>query len=69
MTNNELLVLIEQLEVAVMDADETIKEAFESSKYMVEPVKTQFIKELTVKQVTLNERKELLNYYKKVLGE
>lgn len=60
MDKNVLEKHIEELKATIKETDELIQKAFETSVFMMEPFKTQFVNELHLKQIQLDARKGIL---------
>jgi hypothetical protein len=64
----ELVKRIAELEVTLKETDELIQKGFEASVFMVEPIKTQFVDELILKKLELDEKKDELKWIKEFAG-
>lgn len=64
MLRQELAKHIKDLEVAIKETDETIKDAYLISEYMVEPNRSEFILQLKLKETQLNMNRMMLESFK-----
>jgi hypothetical protein len=68
MNRTELAKRIEELEVNINETDALIKEAYLASELMVEPTKSDFIRDLLLKEMQLNSNRLMLAQFKIILG-
>lgn len=70
MTNNdkELKKRIDELEEAINETDVEIAKAYAASELMIEPIKSIFIRQLKLKEESLNDRKDTLADFKLIAG-
>ena len=69
MIKRDLLILIEELEEQIKDTEVAIQQAWLASDLMVEPIRSQFVVQLKSKQLQLDDNKQMLDYYKRVLKD